>query len=149
MFSSLIYFYLFFLYISFGTFFGQGIAPASQREVKQCNQNFGVRCITATHSLALSPWLLKAFKIPQWKVGGHIAAVLWDVAFRMFSIARSILAQFSSCFFSIHLGSVHVVHSYSSIDYQSIWLHTQGEDRSNTSSQWSPKRNCWSHNDAI
>ena len=28
MFSSLIYFYLFFLYISFGTFFGQGIAPA-------------------------------------------------------------------------------------------------------------------------
>ena len=34
MFSSLICFYLFFLYISFGTFFGQGIAPASQRGVK-------------------------------------------------------------------------------------------------------------------
>ena len=39
MFSSLIYFYLFFLYISFGTFFGQGIAPASPRGVKQNNQN--------------------------------------------------------------------------------------------------------------
>ena len=33
-FISYLFFYLFFLYISFGTFFGQGIAPASQRGVK-------------------------------------------------------------------------------------------------------------------
>ena len=39
MFSFHIGFYLFFLYISLGTFFGQDIAPASQRGVKQCNQN--------------------------------------------------------------------------------------------------------------
>ena len=39
MFSSLIYFYLFFLYISLEAFFGQGIAPASQRGVKKYNQN--------------------------------------------------------------------------------------------------------------
>ena len=55
MFSSLICFYLFFLYISFGTFFGQGIAPASQRGVKQCNQNMESD-ILRQHSLALSPW---------------------------------------------------------------------------------------------
>ena len=61
MFSSLIYFYLFFLYISFGTFFGQGIAPASQRGVKQCNQNMESD-ILRQHSLALSPWPSKIFK---------------------------------------------------------------------------------------
>ena len=61
MFSSLIYFYLFFLYISFGTFFGQGIAPASQRGVKQCNQNMESD-ILRQHGLALSPWLSKNFK---------------------------------------------------------------------------------------
>ena len=61
MFSSLIYFYLFFLYISFGTFFGQGIAPASQRGVKQCNQNMESD-ILRQHSLALSTWPSKAFK---------------------------------------------------------------------------------------
>ena len=61
MFSSLICFYLFFLYISFGTFFGQGIAPASQRGVKQCNQNME-SVILRQYSLALSPWPSKAFK---------------------------------------------------------------------------------------
>ena len=61
MFSSLICFYLFFLYISFGTFFGQGIAPASQREVKQCNQNMESD-ILRQHSLALSPWPSKNLK---------------------------------------------------------------------------------------
>ena len=62
MFSSLICFYLFFLYISFGTFFGQGIAPASHRGVKQCNQNMESD-ILRQHSLALSPWPSKAFKL--------------------------------------------------------------------------------------
>ena len=62
MFSSLICFHLFFLYISFGTFFGQGIAPASQRGVKQCNQNMESD-ILRQHSLALSPWPSKAFKL--------------------------------------------------------------------------------------
>ena len=57
MFSSLICFYLFFLYISFGTFFGQNITPASKRGVKQCNQNM------EQHSLALSPRPSKAFKL--------------------------------------------------------------------------------------
>ena len=61
MFSSLIYFYLFFLYISFGTFFGQGIAPAIQRGVKQCNQNMESD-ILRQHSLALSLRPSKAFK---------------------------------------------------------------------------------------
>ena len=52
--SSLICFCLFFLYISFGTFFGQGIAPASQRGVKQCNQNMESD-ILRQHSLPLAP----------------------------------------------------------------------------------------------
>ena len=60
-FVSYLFFYLFFLYISFGTFFGQGIAPASQREVKQCNQNMESD-ILRQHSLALSPWLSKPSK---------------------------------------------------------------------------------------
>ena len=60
MFSSLICFYLFFLYISFGTFFGQGIAPASQRGVKWYNQNMESD-ILRQHSLALSPWPSKTF----------------------------------------------------------------------------------------
>ena len=55
MFSSLICLYLFFLYISFGTFFGQDIAPANQRGVKQCNQNMESD-ILRQHGLALSPW---------------------------------------------------------------------------------------------
>ena len=58
MFSSLICFYLFVLYNSLGTFFGQGIAPASQRGVKQCNQNMESD-ILRQHSLALIPWLSK------------------------------------------------------------------------------------------
>ena len=60
-FVSYLFFYLFFLYISFGTFFGQGIAPASQRGVKQCNQNMESD-ILQQHNLALSPWPSKAFK---------------------------------------------------------------------------------------
>ena len=60
-FVSYLFFYLFFLYISFGTFFGQGIAPASQRGVKQCNQNMESD-ILRQHSLALSLWPSKAFK---------------------------------------------------------------------------------------
>ena len=63
MFSSLICFYLFFLYISFGTFFGQGIATASQRGVKQCNQNMESD-ILRQHSLALSPWPSKPLLNP-------------------------------------------------------------------------------------
>ena len=62
MFLSLICFYLFFLYIFFGTFFGQGIASASQRGVKQCNQNMESD-ILRQHGLALSPWPSKAFKL--------------------------------------------------------------------------------------
>ena len=62
MFSSLICFYLFFLYISFGTFFGQGIAPASQRVVKQCNQN-KESDIYGNTALPLAPDLIKAFKL--------------------------------------------------------------------------------------
>ena len=58
MFSSLICFYLFFLYISFGTFFGQGIAPASQRGVKQCNQNMESD-IYGNTALPLAPDLQK------------------------------------------------------------------------------------------
>ena len=53
----------FFLYISFGTFFGQGIAPASQRGVKQCNQNMESD-ILRQHSLALSPMTFKSLQIP-------------------------------------------------------------------------------------
>ena len=64
MFSSLICFYLFFLYISFWTFFGQGIALASQRGVKQCNQNMESD-ILQQHSLALSPWPSKSLQIPH------------------------------------------------------------------------------------
>ena len=75
MFSSLICFYLFFLYISFGTFFGQGIAPASQRGVKQRNQNMESD-ILRQHSLALSPWPSKAFKL---RIGESRTREWWTV----------------------------------------------------------------------
>ena len=58
MFSSLICFYLFFLYISFWTFFGEGITPASQRGVKQCNQNIKLD-IYGNTALPLAPDLQK------------------------------------------------------------------------------------------
>ena len=58
MFLSLICFYLFFLSISFGTFFEQGIAPASQRGVKQYNQNMESD-ILRQHRLPLAPNLQK------------------------------------------------------------------------------------------
>ena len=54
MFSSLFCFCLFFLYISFGTFLGQGTATTSQRGGKVCNQNMESD-ILRQHSLALSP----------------------------------------------------------------------------------------------
>ena len=63
MFSSLIYFYLFFLYISFGAFFGQGIAPASQRGVKQCNQNMESDILRQHTALPLPPDL-QSLQIP-------------------------------------------------------------------------------------
>ena len=63
MFSSLIYFYLFFLYISFGTFFGQGIAPASQRGVQQNNQNMESD-IYGNTALPLAPDL-QSLQTPQ------------------------------------------------------------------------------------
>ena len=52
MFSSLVCFYLFFVYFLW-TFFGQGIAPASQRVLKQNNQNMESD-ILRQHNLALS-----------------------------------------------------------------------------------------------
>ena len=64
-FASYLFFYLFFLYVSFGTFFGQGIAPASQRWVQKCNQNMESD-ILRQHSLALSPWLSKGLQTPYW-----------------------------------------------------------------------------------
>ena len=79
MFSSLIYFYLFFLYISFGTFFGQGIVPASQRGVKQCNQNMESD-ILRQHSLALSPWPSKAFKHHKSPWLGYVSGILRDLS---------------------------------------------------------------------
>ena len=39
----------------------------------------------------------------------------------VFNIAHSILVQFSSSFFSIHLVSVHVLHPYSRIDMTAAW----------------------------
>ena len=39
----------------------------------------------------------------------------------LFNIARSILVQFLSSFFSIRLVSVHVVHPYSRIDTNTAW----------------------------
>ena len=54
MFSSPIYLFLSSLFLYFlWTFFGQGIAPASQRGVKQNNQNMESD-ILRQHSLALS-----------------------------------------------------------------------------------------------
>ena len=72
MFSSLIYFYLFFLYISFGTFFGQDIAPASQRGVKWNNQNMKSDCNTA---LPLAPDLQK-LQTPQNHINARKLLVL-------------------------------------------------------------------------
>ena len=41
----------------------------------------------------------------------------WDVdAGGLFNVARNILVQFPSCFFSIHFVCVRMVHPYSSID---------------------------------
>ena len=88
--SSLICFYLFFLYISFGTFFGQGIAPASQRGVKQCNQNMESD-ILRQQSLALSPWPSKAFKSHN-----SIGSVLVVYSFCM-SFVISFTSHLRSC----------------------------------------------------
>ena len=46
------------MYISFGTFFGQGIVPASQHGVKQCNQNMESD-IYGNTALTLAPDLQK------------------------------------------------------------------------------------------
>ena len=43
----------------------------------------------------------------------------------LFCLARCILVQLQSSFFSIRLASVHVVHPYSSIDYIPILKHTK------------------------
>ena len=40
----------------------------------------------------------------------------------LFSITRSILVQFPSCFFSLLSVSVHVLHAYSRIDTTAAWM---------------------------
>ena len=67
MFSSLVCFYLFLFVYFLWTFFGQGIAPASQRGVKQNNQNMESD-ILRQHSLALSHRPPKNFQTPHMDV---------------------------------------------------------------------------------
>ena len=52
-------------------------------------------------------------------------------------IARSILAQFLSCFFSIRSVSVHAVHPYSSIDTTAAWKKLRFFYRISLTSLWS------------
>ena len=52
-------------------------------------------------------------------VSGHTAAALWGAASRTCSILLT--AFLCSCFFSIHLVSVPVVHPYNNIDMTAAW----------------------------
>ena len=103
MFSSLIFFffYLFFLYISFGTFFGQGIAPASQRGVKWYNQNMESD-IYGNTALPLAPdlqnlqtpqntqWIyIYGRKGPQDKPSKSLFFLLSGVFFLLSSVTKS------------------------------------------------------------
>ena len=58
----------------------------------------------------------------RWVVGGPYSCCFVDYCFQhLFNIARSILVQFLSSFFSICLVSIHVVHPYSRIDTTAAW----------------------------
>ena len=58
----------------------------------------------------------------RWEVSVSTIVFFLGCCFQdLFSIARSILVQFLSSFFSISFVSVHVVHPYSNIDTTAAW----------------------------